>query len=363
MFAFAQYPIPLAQAYELDLGSGICEGLVSYIACLPQHGMVPREFHPNGETRPFVRAGTTGTELKARLSTATRRGLHSAYPMATTSSGATDAWTLSYGSSNIIDGSKSICLVTLGYASAVSVTRKRLVRYYSSSGSVVLVDHGNGSVSSLIGSCQVTGALFADVQTTAPTAGVDLLFGYEYTPGSGTQSMYMDGVLTTPGITTAQTANVLSVTDVCLANNVSGAPLSGGIAISALWNRTLTASEHAALAANPYLPLRRTGRRLYSIPASGIMGTLAATETDADTAALAGQVLVQGALAATETGADTLAATGTVSGGNIAGTLAAAETGSDTFAASSSVPPVIVGFTIVADGGTRITSLDGVVIH
>lgn len=43
-----------------------------------------------------------------------------------------------------------------------------------------------------------------------------------------------------------------------------------------------------------------------------ITGTLAATESGADTAALSGVVLVQGTLAATEAGADGFAATGVV---------------------------------------------------
>ena len=266
MFASAQYPLPLAQAYELDLGSGICVGLVSYIACLPQHGMVPREFHPNGETRPFVRAGTTGTELKARISTATGRGRHSAYPMATTSTGATDAWTLSYGSNSIINGSLPICLLSLAYCNAVSITRKRAVRYYGGSGTAVFMEHGDTAASSQIGSCQVTGALFADSYTAAPTAGVDRLHGWEYSPGAGTRSLYLDGVLTTPSSSTAQTANVVGVTDICIGNNVSGAPFNGGVAIAALWNRTLSAAEHAALAADPYLPLRRSRLRMIFAP-------------------------------------------------------------------------------------------------
>lgn len=268
MRTMRQYPMPLGQAYELDLASSICEGLVSYIACLPQHGMVPREFHPNGENRAFTRAGTTGTELKARISTATLRGRHSAYPMATVSTGAGDVWTLSYGSNSIIDVARPACLVTLGYCNAVSTTAKRMVRYTDSSNlTSVMCVHGNGTVSRVIGTAQVTGSLFATAETAAPTAGTDLLHAYEYSPGAGTQTIYVDGVATTPAASTAQTANLFSVAAVSWGNNsAGGAPFNGGIALSGLWNRTLSEAEHRALALDPYLPLRRTRLHMFSVP-------------------------------------------------------------------------------------------------
>lgn len=68
-------------------------------------------------------------------------------------------------------------------------------------------------------------------------------------------------------------------------------------------------------------------------PAS-ITGTLAATEGGADTASLAGDVIVRGALAASETGADTAAIAGNVP---IAGALAAVESGADVAAMSGDV--------------------------
>jgi hypothetical protein len=63
-------------------------------------------------------------------------------------------------------------------------------------------------------------------------------------------------------------------------------------------------------------------------------GTLAATETGADTFSSTGKVIVQGSLAATESGSDTFASTGKVI---VQGSLAVSETGSDTFAASGTV--------------------------
>jgi hypothetical protein len=63
-------------------------------------------------------------------------------------------------------------------------------------------------------------------------------------------------------------------------------------------------------------------------------GNLAATETGADTAALAGVVLVQGALAASEAGADAFSGEGVV---RVAGALSATEAGTDTFSAAGTV--------------------------
>lgn len=270
MKAIARAPVPLAQAFELDLKSSICRGLVSYIACLPSHGMVPREFHPHGRGRPFTRAGTTATELRGRNSTATGRGGHSAYPMATVSTGATDAWTLNYGSNSIIDAARPISLVTLTYCNAVSINRKRAVRFYSGTTTGVYFEHGNDIETPLFAGVRLTDTVVANVKTPAPSAGTDIIIGYDYIPSSSTQTLYADGALTTPTGTSAGTgANISAVTDICLGNNIIDFPFKGGIGVVGLWNRQLSADEHAALAANPYLPLRRSRPRLTLVPASG----------------------------------------------------------------------------------------------
>ena len=90
----------------------------------------------------------------------------------------------------------------------------------------------------------------------------------------------------------------------------------------------------------------------------GITGNLAATESGADTAALAGVVLVQGALAATEAGADTLSAEGVV---RIAGALAATETGADTFAATGGTSSSITGTLAATESGADTFSAEGIV--
>ena len=85
-----------------------------------------------------------------------------------------------------------------------------------------------------------------------------------------------------------------------------------------------------------------------------VAGNLAATETGADTAALAGAVLVQGALAVTEAGADTLSAEGVV---RITGTLAATEAGADTFSAEGIVK--VQGTLAATESGSDAFAADG----
>jgi hypothetical protein len=59
---------------------------------------------------------------------------------------------------------------------------------------------------------------------------------------------------------------------------------------------------------------------LRTTSSGAVTGTLAATETSADTAALSGKVIVQGTVAVSETGSDTATLSGTV---KIQGTLSA----------------------------------------
>jgi hypothetical protein len=65
-----------------------------------------------------------------------------------------------------------------------------------------------------------------------------------------------------------------------------------------------------------------------------VAGTIAATESTADSATITGDVFVAGSLIAAESGSDTLAATGTVL---VAGSLSATEVSPDTAEASGSV--------------------------
>lgn len=83
-------------------------------------------------------------------------------------------------------------------------------------------------------------------------------------------------------------------------------------------------------------------------------GTLAATEGGADTAAFAGDVIVLGALAATEAGQDTAAIAGDVL---IRGSIAATETGSDTAAIAGGV--AIRGLLAATESGSDTAAITG----
>ena len=91
---------------------------------------------------------------------------------------------------------------------------------------------------------------------------------------------------------------------------------------------------------------------------TGITGTLAATESGADTFASTGTVLVQGTLAATESGSDTFASTGTV---QVQGALAATESGSDTFASTGTTTNTVTGTLAATEAGSDTFASTGTV--
>lgn len=93
--------------------------------------------------------------------------------------------------------------------------------------------------------------------------------------------------------------------------------------------------------------------------ASGSTGTLAATESGADTAALAGDVLIDGSLAATESGGDTAALAGDVL---IAGTFAATESGADVAAIQGTAQQVSTGSLAATESGADTASIAGTVL-
>lgn len=94
-----------------------------------------------------------------------------------------------------------------------------------------------------------------------------------------------------------------------------------------------------------------------TLSGGGITGTLAATETGGDTAAISGQIIVSGTLAAAESGADTAAITGDVI---VAGTLAATEAGADTAAITGDV--IVSGSLAATEAGVDTATITGVVV-
>jgi len=91
-----------------------------------------------------------------------------------------------------------------------------------------------------------------------------------------------------------------------------------------------------------------------------ISGSLAATETGADTASINGKVAVSGSLAATETGADTAAFNGTITNPTITGSFAATEIGTDTASILGGV--LIQGSLNAIEIGSDTSSINGKVL-
>lgn len=85
-----------------------------------------------------------------------------------------------------------------------------------------------------------------------------------------------------------------------------------------------------------------------------VAGALAATETGADTAAIAGQVVVAGSIAAAETGDDTAAISGSQT---ITGSLAATEVGDDAAAIAGAV--LVAGLLAALETGADTALING----
>lgn len=86
-------------------------------------------------------------------------------------------------------------------------------------------------------------------------------------------------------------------------------------------------------------------------------GSLAATESGADTASITGDVIVQGSLAATSTGSDTASMSGTVTDPASTGSLAATETGADTASLAGDV--LVNGSLAATETGADTASIAG----
>ena len=89
---------------------------------------------------------------------------------------------------------------------------------------------------------------------------------------------------------------------------------------------------------------------------AGGAGALSAQETGADTAAIAGSVLVSGALSVTEAGADTASASGNVL---VSGSLSAAEQGADTVIIVSG--NILAGYFAAQESGSDTAAASGAV--
>ena len=90
---------------------------------------------------------------------------------------------------------------------------------------------------------------------------------------------------------------------------------------------------------------------------AGGVGALAAQEAGADTAAIAGAVLVAGSLSVTESGADAFASSGAV---KIAGSLSATEQGADTAIIVGG--NILAGYLAAQESGSDTAAASGVVV-
>lgn len=168
----------------------------------------------------------------------------------------------------------------------------------------------SGNTAVVTGSA-ISTAMKADVQTV-DAAGTTLAY-YENGALSGTASL-------------ATTMATLATSPYHVgADHGSAVAANAEVYLCLVWNRTLSAEEAAAIAANPWQIFEP---RVYSVQSgsAGSSGVLVASEAGQDTAASAGVVLVSGLVSAIESDGDAAAF---VVKAFIVGAIAAAESGAD----------------------------------
>ena len=135
----------------------------------------------------------------------------------------------------------------------------------------------------------------------------------------------------------------------------SAGPATSTGTLDASESGTDTAAITGAVLVDGALAATESGADVAALAGTVLIdGALAATESGADVAALAGDVLVSGAMAAQEAGSDTAAATGSVL---VAGALAATEAGADTVAATGAV--LVTGAMAATESGADTLSIIG----
>jgi hypothetical protein len=185
-------------------------------------------------------------------------------------------------------------------------------------------------------------------------------------PSATTLACAVDGQLVPLTYSHASTYNtalksMLHDYDLLNYSNAGAHPLGTNIQLLMFARLPIGGLDIEALSAEPYQIFQAPDDVLYfDLGAGGDpTGTLAATETGADVAALAGDVYVVGALAATETGADAAAVSGTVL---VIGSLSAAESGSDSAAFTGTATGAISGSLVATESGADTSDMAGVVL-
>jgi len=222
------------EAVEVDWGSPLTGGLVA-AGLMGADAVVRRALAPQAGASMHPTRG--GTAMQAVAST--------------------DSWVLTDALSLAADA--PITLMAIVVSAQVSATRKRVIRLFNATnGSIIGIDFGNGSASTIEGFVQLPGAVFNQVQSSsANTPGVVQAVTLRRAGTSG--DLFIDGQLSA-STTFGGALLAGDATSVTLANSGSGFPLGAdsGLLAYAVWNRALQTTEVQAVSANPWQLFRPT---------------------------------------------------------------------------------------------------------
>lgn len=181
--------------------------------------------------------------------------------------------------------------------------------------------------------------------TTWPTLGTLTAFedsSFEYDGPSDTFAfqMYVDGVAVgTPQTVTVTVGSAAAGTLSAQESGADTAAIAGAVVVAGSLSSTEQGADTAIIVGGNILA-----------------GYLAAQESGSDTAAALGVVVVSGALAVSEAGADGFAASGSIGATNIIGSFAALESGADTISVAGVV--LVAGALAAAEAGSDTMQTD-----
>lgn len=177
-----------------------------------------------------------------------------------------------------------------------------------------------------------------------------------------TQIFYEDGIQKASKATSGTITN--NSTPIYFGTLSDGSEKSRAVHLSALvFSRALLDEEVKSLTNNPWQLFRAPKRVLYfdvgGAPA-GVTGTISATESGSDVAALSGVIRVSGSINASESGSDAASLAGNV---HVFGSLSVSETGADVAAiVGGLVTPAITGSIAASETGSDTASIAGDVV-
>ena len=185
--------------------------------------------------------------------------------------------------------------------------------------------------------------------TTWPTLGTltafeDSSFEYDGPTDSFAFQMYVDGVATgSPQTVTVTVGAAAAGTLSAQEAGADTAAIAGAVLVAGVMSSAESGADTASASGNVL-----------------VSGSLSAAEQGADTAIIVGGNILAGYLAAQESGSDTAAASGDVV---VSGAMAASEAGADGFAASGSIGAAdVIGNFAALESGADTISVSGVVL-